>query len=234
MKNKSTSQSALFNLRVLIGLVVVLAGVFLALLAFAGFSKALAEPMRMKPVSNIIQGHRPKTGSQAQADDFWTSTGGPQGGDVLALATNASGHVFAGTLGGGAFRSTDNGETWTAVNSGLTATDVRALAINSDGHIFAGTFGGVFRSTDNGDTWTPVNNGLEYPFIISLAINSSGDIFAGTFEGGGVYRSTDNGENWTLIDNGLTNTYVTALASSRPHGAVAFSAPPITVRAGSK
>ena len=65
----------------------------------------------------------------------------------------------------------DDGESWEAVNNGLTATNVRALAVNSDGDIFAGTFGGVFRSTDDGDTWVPVNNGLEYPFVISLAIN---------------------------------------------------------------
>jgi photosystem II stability/assembly factor-like uncharacterized protein len=72
-------------------------------------------------------------------------------------------YVFAGTLGGGTFRSADNGETWTPVNNGLTATDVRALATNAAGDLFAGTFGGVFRSTDDGDTWTAVNNGLEYP-----------------------------------------------------------------------
>src|SRR5437660_9526354 len=38
MKKKSASQSAFFNLRVLIGLFVVLAGVFLALLGFGAFS----------------------------------------------------------------------------------------------------------------------------------------------------------------------------------------------------
>jgi len=43
MKKKSTSQSAFFNLRVLIGLFVVLAGVFLALLGFGTFSKASAQ-----------------------------------------------------------------------------------------------------------------------------------------------------------------------------------------------
>src|ERR1043166_1293931 len=38
MKKKSTSQSAFFNLRVLIGLFIVLAGVFLALLGSGAFS----------------------------------------------------------------------------------------------------------------------------------------------------------------------------------------------------
>ena len=43
MKKKSSSQSAFFNLRVLIGLFVVLAGVFLALLALGTFSNASAQ-----------------------------------------------------------------------------------------------------------------------------------------------------------------------------------------------
>jgi hypothetical protein len=43
MKKKSSSQSVFFNLRVLIGLFVVLAGVFLALLALGTFSNASAQ-----------------------------------------------------------------------------------------------------------------------------------------------------------------------------------------------
>ena len=43
MKKKSASQSAFFNLRVLIGLFVFLAGVFLALLGFGAFSNAFAQ-----------------------------------------------------------------------------------------------------------------------------------------------------------------------------------------------
>src|SRR5947208_8178003 len=43
MKKKSASQSAFFNLRVLIGLFVVLAGVFLALFGMGAFSSALAQ-----------------------------------------------------------------------------------------------------------------------------------------------------------------------------------------------
>jgi len=43
MKKKSASQSAFFDLRVLVGLFVVLAGVFLALLGFGTFSKASAQ-----------------------------------------------------------------------------------------------------------------------------------------------------------------------------------------------
>jgi hypothetical protein len=50
MKKKSTSQSAFFNLRILIGLFVVLAGVFLALIGFGLYSGAslLAKPSQQQ------------------------------------------------------------------------------------------------------------------------------------------------------------------------------------------
>ena len=178
MKKKSNFQSGFFHLRILVGLVVALRESFWRCLPLAR-SQTLSTGKGNEDNPNA-SGKRPGAGSQVIGDSFWASTGGPQGGDGSRWSRMRSGYVFAGTLGGGVFRSTDNGETWTPVNNGLTATDIRALATNSAGRLFAGTFGGVFRSTDNGDTWTPVNNGLDYPFIVSLAINSSGDIFAGT------------------------------------------------------
>ena len=86
--------------------------------------------------------------------------------DVRAIAINPVGTIFAETAGcgTGVYRSTDNGDSWSLANIGLTSTDVAALAVNgSNYHVFAGTHsimgkgGGMFRSTDNGDTWTEQN-----------------------------------------------------------------------------
>ena len=139
----------------------------------------------------------------------WEWLNGPNGGDVTTLATNSSGHVFAGTGGGGVLRSTDSGANWEILNVGNTSgNSVPALAINqSSGYIYAGTFfDGVYRSTDNGNNWALFNSGLPYAAIWSLVINSSGHIFAAT-SGSGVYRSTDNGANWVAINYGLTGLY---------------------------
>ncbi len=138
------------------------------------------------------------------------------GYDVAALTINSSGHIFAGTIGGGLFRSTDNGGTWTQMNVGLTSQVVNTLAINLSGHVFAGTlFGGVYRSTNNGDSWTQINTGLTNTSILSLMTFGS-QIFTGT-NGDGVFRSTNNGDTWTSVSIGMTNSFVRSLAVS-PQG----------------
>ncbi len=135
----------------------------------------------------------------------WSQSNGPLGGIVHALVVNSSGYVFAGTYGGGVFRSTDNGSSWT--QSGLTSKYVYSLATNSAGYVFAGTeTDGVYRSTDNGNSWTQV--GLSTSEIWSLAVTSSGYIFAGTW-GQGIYLSTNNGSSWTQV--GLSGGYVYSL-----------------------
>ena len=72
----------------------------------------------------------------------WTSNG-PDGGDVRALAIDPANPatLYAGTSGGGVFKSTDGGGSWTVINTGLTSTDVRALAIDpaNPATVYAGT-----------------------------------------------------------------------------------------------
>ena len=121
-----------------------------------------------------------------------------------APTVTSGGAIFAGIYGDGVFRSTDNGENWTQVNNGLTATFVLSFTTNVSGDIFAGTYfgGGVFRSTDDGETWTEKNNGLIATEVRAIAINSNDTIFAGTY-GIGMFRSSDSGQNWEKINNGL-------------------------------
>jgi photosystem II stability/assembly factor-like uncharacterized protein len=106
--------------------------------------------------------------------------------------------LYAGTQMG-VFSSTDDGQSWTTLNSGLTTLDTRALAFKGS-DLFAGTWGGgVFRSTDHGANWIPVNNGLENKDVLSFAVKDD-NLFAGTWEKG-VFHSMDNGANWTGVSH---------------------------------
>jgi ligand-binding sensor domain-containing protein len=146
------------------------------------------------------------------AAQIWVQTNGPfPYQQVLALAFNSSGYIYAGSNGNGAYLTTDNGTNWTQLYNGLTNSHVRSLAINSSGYVFAGTDGGVNISTNNGANWLPMNSGLGIDTLVqTLAINSKGYVFAGT-SGGGIFLSTNNGSSWSAVNNGLTNNTVHSL-----------------------
>ncbi len=145
-------------------------------------------------------------------------------------------NIFAGDWQNGIFLSTNNGTSWSAVNSGLTVVNIWngtsynsyytpkcfAISINGadDTNIFVGTWGsGVFLSTNNGANWTAVNNGFPNTgggygngdTIITSLVFSGNNLFAGTFSFG-VFLSTNNGMSWTQVNNGLTDTSIYALA----------------------
>jgi hypothetical protein len=143
----------------------------------------------------------------------------PKSTDIRAFCVSGP-NLFAGTYDGGIFRSTDNGESWTAVNHGLTTCSGRpnpcvlSFAVNGN-NIFAGTGydQGLFFSTNNGESWTSVNSGLPFNSRITLesisALIVHGDsIFAGT-GCSGIFLSTNNGKSWTDVGSGLT-THITS------------------------
>ena len=69
--------------------------------------------------------------------------------------------VFAGTEGNGIFRSTDSGESWVQIKSGLPAgADISCLAVYGK-YVFASFYDhGIYSSTDNGDNWVSNTAGL--------------------------------------------------------------------------
>ncbi|MDN5273936.1 hypothetical protein QTO31_18365 [Chloroflexus sp. MS-CIW-1] len=85
----------------------------------------------------------------------WSSIG-PEGGWIYALAIDPTtpSTLYAGAYGGGVFKSTNGGATWSAVNTGLSNKEVWALAIDpiNTNTIYVATYGGVFKSANGGAT----------------------------------------------------------------------------------
>ena len=149
-----------------------------------------------------------------KSDAQWVQTNGPGGGHVSSFVASGT-NLFAGTLGGGVFLSTNSGTSWTAANTGLTQFDVNALAVSGT-NLFAATDGGVFLSTNNGTNWVSVSTGLPGPpplpgataSVYAVAVSGT-NLFAATDSG--VFVSTNNGTSWTAA--GLVmNDIVSALA----------------------
>ena len=139
----------------------------------------------------------------------WVKTNSPWIGTINSLAASGT-NLFAGCRG--VFLSTNNGTSWTAVDSGLTDSSVQSLAVSGT-NLFAGTYyGGVFLSTNNGASWTAVNSGLAHAPVYSFAVSGI-NLFAGTWNGG-VCLSTNNGTSWTAVNSGLANLIVRSLTVS--------------------
>lgn len=128
---------------------------------------------------------------------------------VLGLYACAPNTVFAGA--DGAYRSTDNGATWTHLdNRGLKAcrrtTDV---AVDTDGTLYsASNEHGVSRSDDGGTTWVIANGSgasrLGSMYVNTIAVDPvTHYVFAGTglvdTAPTGIWRSTDKGATWAKV-----------------------------------
>ena len=111
--------------------------------------------------------------------------------------------------GGGIYRSTDGGRTWTAANEGLRATsmDVLEIAVHPtrpDEALASVLYEGLMRTTDCGKTWEAVENGPNHPNIRSIRYDPKDPsrIYVGA-EDGGMFRSTDGGKTWRRINKGM-------------------------------
>jgi len=148
----------------------------------------------------------------------WQQTNGPLGGDVAALAIDRSNsqNIYAVT-GGGVFKTINGGNSWSAVNTGMTGRWLSSVVIdpNNSSTIYAGSdIDGVFKSSDGGSTWKAVNNGLSGTEVQTLAVDPANGltIYAGTANGG-IAKSTDGGSSWSAANTGFTGVpYVWSLA----------------------
>jgi hypothetical protein len=112
---------------------------------------------------------------------------------VRAFA-QGSAYLFAGTWGGGVWRSSDSGESWEPAGlSGKGITEVYVVG----SAVFAGApdaYSKIYVSTNNGNTWG--NSSLSYPASNFRSLFYDGStLFACDF---GLWASTDMGATWNL------------------------------------
>lgn len=151
----------------------------------------------------------------------WRGGGiGLQPSSTLAVAVDPGNAdiAYAGTEGGGVFRTSDGGETWTPANGRdveLATASIAAIAVDPGDRrlLYAATQGvGLFRSTSGGDAWQRSDSGITTAFLLALAIDprQPRTLYVGTVDG--VFRSVDGGDAWEAASDGLTDTFVRGLA----------------------
>ncbi len=154
------------------------------------------------------------------ASPTWRSIGpGNIGGRTRSIVCDhkKDGWLYAAAAGGGVWRSTDHGETWTALFDSQNSLCMGALAIdpNNSDVIYAATgeiapaspmsdgWGtGVYKSVDAGATWNLVGLTTVGAFSkICVHPKNSNIVYAGGIRSGvGLYKSTDAGLNWKRMN----------------------------------
>jgi len=149
----------------------------------------------------------------------WVQTNGPYGGNAFSLTVSGT-NLFAGTEGG-IYLSTDSGENWQYVNTGLM-TDLYTSVISSGADLYAWNWSGLFRSTDSGSSWTDITASLPDSTEIWLSVSGPNLFMSSQL---GLYFSNDKGANWSLVSvtGELEFRYPLAVFPNYPEGINLFA-----------
>lgn len=148
--------------------------------------------------------------------------------NVLWAGTGEQNNRQSSSWGGGVYRSTNGGESWTFVGLHDTRAIARIVTDPEDantayvaalGNLWAGSKDrGVYKTTDAGKTWTNTLYIDEYTGATDLVQDPRDPkvLYAATyqrlrsawgFNGGGpgsaIYKTTDAGAHWTKLTNGI-------------------------------
>src|SRR6266496_4376287 len=164
-------------------------------------------------------------------------------GRTLAIAFDpiTPSTVYIGTAGGGVWKSTDSGLSWSPKTDYQISLAVGALAIDLNNHlrVFAGTgeynnggvgtyYGnGVLRSLDGGETWTELATATFQRDEISRILFDPTDATSQRMflsSATGVYESTDGGVNCAQLCAGSTSDLVVIVNPGPPSTATLIAA----------
>lgn len=136
---------------------------------------------------------------------------GDDGFGIYSSCTDGT-NLYIGTETNGVYKSTDNGETWNAINTGIIDKKYcKVYFLNNVLYLTTKVIcpscvpvNKIYKSTNGGESWTPIWNSLlnEYSANMSLATVENIEIIDGNIYlsmGSDLLKSTNNGINWQLV-----------------------------------
>ncbi len=136
-------------------------------------------------------------------------------------------NVWAGTSGGGVWKTYNAGKTWINISMNLPIMEVSDIAIDQSnsnviylatgdrdgqgGYYGNGTTSRLFKTTDGGSNWFPINADFGTGrYIENLWVHPKRPWEIVVVKTNGVYKSMDGGATWTQT---LTTNYVSPFAA---------------------
>lgn len=137
----------------------------------------------------------------------WAYTSGwnPGVGRITALAIHPSDTtvVYISSPGGGIWKSTNSGQSWTPLIDYVNAAWMNVFHIHIDpgntSTIYASlTSGGVIKSTNAGASWSATGTGPTNSRMVKVHPANSSIVFAAATNG--LWRSANGGSSWTRVE----------------------------------
>lgn len=139
----------------------------------------------------------------------WSATSGwnPGVGRITSVAIHPSNEdvIYVGSPGGGIWKSTDGGNTWSPLLDDINAAWMYVYNIQIDpgnqNTIYAAVMsGGVIKSTNAGSTWSATGSGPSNTRKVVVHPTNSSIVLATAANG--IWRSTNGGTAWTQVNTG--------------------------------
>lgn len=177
----------------------------------------------------------------AQSDEFFTMGGAQDNGipgrtgldtwftttftadGMVCNITPTNGNVYAESQFGNHIKSTNFGQSWSAINTGITGTGFWVTPVDQDQnlgrHLYTGTNAGIFRTTSGGSSWENVGAHTARWIAISPL---DGNVVWTVSNTLGVWVTTDDGGTWTQSPTYASTGTETKIAADPANAGGAF------------
>lgn len=183
-------------------------------------------PIKMDPnnPNNLVAGTY-RVFRTTNGGNSWSAISGDLTGDgtgsigakisALAIAKNNSNVIYAGCSNGRVLVTTNTGNNWSIISSGLPTLFVKDIEISqtNPGTVyvaFSGYTNGakIYKTTNFGSTWTNISSNLPNLPVNCIVLNpqNASHILVGTDLG--VFETTNGGLSWFQTDPSLPNVAV--------------------------
>lgn len=154
--------------------------------------------------NKFITGHQ-DNGTNIYNGVTYAASFAGDGMDCFIDRTNDN-NLFACRPNGAFYKSTNNGSSWTACQTGMSGTGGWVSPWKQDPVTATTLYAGrteMFKSTNSGTNWTQLTAMGGSGTITEFAIAPSNNQVIYALKGTGIYKTTDGGSTWTNITAGV-------------------------------